>query len=151
MLLGTVLLWSLNITVTKYVFEHGWRPLAYGTIRYLAAIALFCAFTYWRERSFRIARGDVKLVVLAGLLIFVNQLCFVYGVDNTSASNVALIFGATPVFIGLISIALRLGRLGRRFWAAAVVTIVGVGLSGSPGVDEKCVNAGLEKVKQYLQ
>ena len=27
----------------------------------------------------------------------------------------------------------------------------GVGLSGSPGVDEECVNAGLEKVKQYLQ
>jgi len=29
--------------------------------------------------------------------------------------------------------------------------IGGVGLSGSPGVDEECVNAGLEKVKQYLQ
>jgi uncharacterized protein GlcG (DUF336 family) len=27
----------------------------------------------------------------------------------------------------------------------------GVGLSGSPGVDEECVNAGLDKVKQYLQ
>ena len=29
--------------------------------------------------------------------------------------------------------------------------IGGIGLSGSPGVDEECVNAGLEKVKQYLQ
>jgi uncharacterized protein GlcG (DUF336 family) len=29
--------------------------------------------------------------------------------------------------------------------------IGGVGLSGSPGVDEECVHAGLEKVKQYLQ
>ncbi len=29
--------------------------------------------------------------------------------------------------------------------------IGGVGLSGSPGVDEECVNAGIEKVKQYLQ
>ena len=29
--------------------------------------------------------------------------------------------------------------------------IGGVGLSGSPGVDEECVNAGLEKVKQDLQ
>jgi uncharacterized protein GlcG (DUF336 family) len=27
----------------------------------------------------------------------------------------------------------------------------GVGLSGSPGKDEECVNAGLEKVKEYLQ
>ena len=30
-------------------------------------------------------------------------------------------------------------------------TIGGVGLSGSPGKDEECVNAGLEKVKQFLQ
>jgi uncharacterized protein GlcG (DUF336 family) len=29
--------------------------------------------------------------------------------------------------------------------------IGGVGLSGSPGVDEECVNAGLEEVKQDLQ
>jgi uncharacterized protein GlcG (DUF336 family) len=30
-------------------------------------------------------------------------------------------------------------------------TLGGIGLSGSPGVDEECVNAGIEKVKQYLQ
>jgi uncharacterized protein GlcG (DUF336 family) len=29
--------------------------------------------------------------------------------------------------------------------------IGGVGLSGSPGKDEECVNAGIEKVKQQLQ
>jgi len=29
--------------------------------------------------------------------------------------------------------------------------IGGVGLSGSPGKDEECVNAGLEKAKQFLQ
>lgn len=29
--------------------------------------------------------------------------------------------------------------------------IGGIGLSGSPGVDEECVNAGIEKVKQYLK
>ena len=64
MLLGTVLLWALNITVTKYMFDHGWRPLAYATLRYFAAIALFSIFTYRRERSFRIARKDVPLVLL---------------------------------------------------------------------------------------
>ncbi|HJQ51559.1 MAG TPA: hypothetical protein VJ838_13685, partial [Gaiellaceae bacterium] len=51
MLLGAVLLWALNITVTKYVFEHGWLPLAYATIRYFAAIALFWLYTLWREGS----------------------------------------------------------------------------------------------------
>ena len=60
MLLGAVLLWALNITVTKYMLEHGWLPLAYATIRYFVAIAIFWAYTWWRERSFRIARADLR-------------------------------------------------------------------------------------------
>jgi drug/metabolite transporter (DMT)-like permease len=128
MLLGTVLLWALNITVTKYMFEHGWLPLAYGTIRYFAAIALFWIFTYRRERSFRIERSDLPLVLLAAFCIFLNQICFVYGVKLAHASTVALLLGATPVFIGLITVTLRLEQLGRSFWIGALITFVGVGL-----------------------
>jgi drug/metabolite transporter (DMT)-like permease len=128
MLLGTVLLWSLNITITKYMFEHGWLPLAYGTIRYFAAISLFWAFTYWRERSFRIQRKDIRLVLLAATMIFLNQLCFVYGVKLAHASTVALLLGVTPIFIGLISLALGLERLPHPFWIGAAVTFVGVSL-----------------------
>jgi drug/metabolite transporter (DMT)-like permease len=128
MLFGTVLLWALNITVTKYMFEHGWRPLAYGTIRYFAAISLFWAFTYWRERSFRIHRADLKLVLVAALMIFLNQLCFVYSVKLAHASTVALLLGVTPIFIGLISLALRLERLPHAFWVGAAITFGGVAL-----------------------
>jgi drug/metabolite transporter (DMT)-like permease len=128
MLLGTVLLWALNITVTKYVFMHGWSPLAYGTIRYFAAIVLFWIFTYRRERSFRIERRDVGLVLLAGLLIFLNQLAFVYGVKLAHASTVALLLGSTPIFIGLLSLVLRLEQLSGLFWIGAATTFAGVAL-----------------------
>jgi drug/metabolite transporter (DMT)-like permease len=128
MLLGTVLLWALNVTVTKYMFQHGWRPLAYGTIRYFVAIALFWAFTYWRERSFRIDRDDYWLVGLAALFIFSNQLCFVYSIKFAHASTVALLLGTTPIFIGLISLALRLEHLPSPFWIGAAITFAGVGL-----------------------
>ena len=128
MLFGTVLLWALNITVTKFMFEHGWRPLAYGTIRYFVAIVLFWCFTYWRERSFRIARGDIRLVLLAAASIFLNQLCFVYGVKLAQASTVALLLGTTPVFIGLISLVFRLEHLASAFWIGAAVTFGGVAL-----------------------
>src|SRR2546430_10564894 len=128
MLLGTVLLWALNITVTKYMFQHGWEPLAYGTIRYFVAISLFWAFTYWREGSFRIARADLRLVLLAALMIFLNQLSFVYGVKLAHASTVALLLGTTPIFIGLISLALGLERLPHPFWIGAAVTFLGVAL-----------------------
>jgi drug/metabolite transporter (DMT)-like permease len=128
MLFGTVLLWALNITVTKYMFDHGWLPLAYGTIRYFAAIALFWIFTYRRERSFRITRADMRFVLLAAAFIFLNQVCFVYGVKLANASTVALLLGATPVFIGLISVVLGLEHLPATFWIGALVTFAGVGL-----------------------
>jgi drug/metabolite transporter (DMT)-like permease len=138
MLLGTVLLWALNITVTRYVLTHGWQPLAYGTIRYFAATALFWGFTYSREHSFRIEMRDSRLVALAALLIFLNQLGFVYSIDLTTASTVALILGTTPVFVGIVASAVGLEKLPRIFWWAAVLSFAGVALvavgSGHGGV-----------------
>ena len=128
MLFGTVLLWALNVTVTKFMFQHGWRPLAYGTIRYILAIALFWAFTWWRERSFRIARGDLWLVGVAGLFIFLNQVGFVYAVKLATASTVALLLGATPIFMGVIAEVLKIERLQGTFWIGAAVTFGGVAL-----------------------
>ena len=40
MLLTTVVLWALNITVTRYV-SHGFEPLAYATVRYGCATLVF--------------------------------------------------------------------------------------------------------------
>jgi drug/metabolite transporter (DMT)-like permease len=126
MLLGTVLLWALNVTVTKYMFLHGWQPLAYASIRYFAATSLFWIFTYRRERSFRIDRSDLWLVFLAGGLIFVNQICFVYGLKLGAATTMALLLATTPVFVGLVTVMLRLEHLSRAFWLGAAITFVGV-------------------------
>jgi drug/metabolite transporter (DMT)-like permease len=128
MLLGAVLLWALNVTVTKYMLEHGWLPLAYGSIRYFVAIALFWIYTWWRERSFRIARADWIYVGIAAAVIFVNQICFVYSLEFAHASTVSLLFGTTPMFVGLLSIAFLHAKLHRSFWVGASLTFAGVAL-----------------------
>jgi drug/metabolite transporter (DMT)-like permease len=128
MLLGTVVLWALNIVLTRYVLTNGWQPLAYGTIRYFAAIALFWTFTYSRERSFRVRWSDSRLVVLAAVLIFVNQIGFVYSIELTSASTVALILGTTPIFVGILATLIGLERLSGTFWIAAAISFAGVAL-----------------------
>ena len=61
-------------------------------------------------------------------MIFLNQLSFVYGVKLAHASTVALLLGTTPIFIGLISLALRLERLASAFWIGAGITFGGVAL-----------------------
>jgi uncharacterized protein GlcG (DUF336 family) len=52
--------------------------------------------------------------------------------EQTTLPNVIAINGGVPI------------RVGKE-------VIGGIGLSGSPGKDEECVNAGLEKAKQFLQ
>jgi drug/metabolite transporter (DMT)-like permease len=135
MLLGTVLLWALNITVTRYLVTHGWEPLAYATTRYFAATALFWAFTWSRERSFRVSLRDSRLIAIAAGLIFLNQLGFVYSVKLTNASTVALVLGTTPIFIGILASLVGFERPSRAFWLAAAISFVGVGLvaSGTSG------------------
>jgi drug/metabolite transporter (DMT)-like permease len=134
MLLGTVLLWSLNVTVTKYLLEHTFQPLAYATIRYFAAASLFWGFTAAREHSFRVRMADWKLIVLAAALIYVNQLGFVYGIKNSTAATAALILGTSPVWIGLISTAIGYEKLQRSYWVAVVLSLVGVGfVAGGTG------------------
>ena len=129
MLGTTVVLWALNFTVTKYALTHGFRPLAYSTVRYGAATVLFTWFTYGKERSFQVRRRDVWLIVLAAALgIWLNQLSYVYALEFSSASTIALILGATPIFTALIAFAIGLERLHLRFWIAGLVSFAGVAL-----------------------
>ena len=128
MLLTTVVLWALNLTVTRYILTHGFEPLAYATERYGAATSIFLAIALVAERTLRIRRADLGLVLLAALCLWLNQLSFVYALEKTSASTIALILGATPIFAALIGLAFGLERLSRRFWFAAAISFAGVGL-----------------------
>ena len=128
MLLLTVVLWALNLTVTRYILTHGFEPLAYATVRYGLAVAIFAGIVLVGERTLQIARSDLPLAALAALFIFLNQLAFVYSLERTSASTIALILGATPAFAALIGLVLGLERLSRRFWIAAGISFAGVGL-----------------------
>jgi drug/metabolite transporter (DMT)-like permease len=124
MLLVTVVIWSLNFTVTKYVLNHGFRPLAYSGFRFSAAALLFTGFTYARERSFRLRRRDVPFVIAAAIIgIFLNQVAFVYGTKLTTAATVALIFGTMPILTAIFAWAGRIEQLHPRFWLAALASL----------------------------
>jgi drug/metabolite transporter (DMT)-like permease len=127
MLLVTVMIWSLNFTVTKYVLSHGFKPLAYGAVRFSAAALLFIGITWVRERSFRLRRRDIPFILGAAVVgIFLNQVAFVYATKLTTATTVALIFGTLPILTALFAAAGGIERLHGRFWLAAAVSFTGV-------------------------
>src|SRR5204862_748822 len=80
-------------------------------------------------RSFPARRQHIGLLAVAAALgIWLNQLSYVYAIEYSSASPIALILGATPIFTALIAFAIGLERLHRGFWIAAAVSFAGVAL-----------------------
>lgn len=128
-LLVTVVIWSLNFTLTKYVLDHGFKPLAYSSLRFAAAALVFAAITLALEGSLRMQRRDAAFLFGAVIFgIWLNQITFVYSFTYTTASTVALAFGTLPVFTMLIARAGGVEVLSRRFVGAATVSFGGVAL-----------------------
>ena len=128
MLLATILLWSLNLTVSRYILTHGFEPLAYSTSRYGLAALVFVGLVLAIEGSFRLSRRDLGIAAAAAGVVFVNQIGFVYALERSSASVLGILLGATPVFAGLFALAAGLEQPPRRFWTGAGVSFAGVAL-----------------------
>jgi drug/metabolite transporter (DMT)-like permease len=128
MLLATVLIWALNVTATKYILEHGFRPLAYAAVRYGLGALVTAAIALALDRSLAVGgRRALLLIGIAVVAVWANQICFVYALKLTTATSVSLILGSIPIFAALISAAFG-ERLERRFWVAAIVSFGGVAL-----------------------
>jgi drug/metabolite transporter (DMT)-like permease len=128
LLLATVSLWALNFTVSKYILQHGFRPLAYSSVRYACAGAIFAAVTLLWEGSLRTSRRNLPLVALGATVLFANQLSFVYALSFTTATTVALVFGTLPIFTGLFARIAGVEHLSRGFLLAAALSFGGVAL-----------------------
>jgi len=128
-LTATILIWAFNITVTRYVLTHGFRPLAYGAIRYGVAALLAGTAAFLLERSLKIGgRRNLGLIALASIFLLVNQFSFVYALKLGTATTVALILGMTPIFAAIISSLVGLEQLAGRFWVATAIGCAGVAL-----------------------
>lgn len=116
-------IWGINFSVVKYATQSFSPPALAGLRVGLAALFLIgVTFAVARPRP-RLARRDVLLLLLLGVLgNGLYQLFFVHGVARTRAGNAALIVGSAPAFIALFA---RLRGLER----VRGLTLAGIGLS----------------------
>jgi drug/metabolite transporter (DMT)-like permease len=128
MLLATVSIWALNFTVSKYILDEGFHPLSYSSVRYGLAAVIFAAITLALERSLRTGRRELPLIVFCTVVLFANQLCFVYALKFTTATTTALLFGTLPIFTALFARGAGVEQLSLRFWVAAGISFAGVTL-----------------------
>jgi drug/metabolite transporter (DMT)-like permease len=126
MLLGAVLVWSLNFSVSKYALGR-FSPLAFTAPRYALAALIFCGIALRREGSLRVHRPDVRLVLAAAAVgIWLNQLAFVYALRLAGAATVALLFGTAPILVAVFAHVSRIEHVGARTWLATAVSSLGV-------------------------
>lgn len=131
LLVALVLIWGLNFTVVKAALAE-WHPLPFNALRFVLAGAFLFAAQRVRARRTEatpIAKRDWPALVALGLLgNTVYQVFFIFGLDATLAGNSALVLSMTPVFVTLLSVALRHERVSATAWTGVVVSFAGVAL-----------------------
>jgi drug/metabolite transporter (DMT)-like permease len=139
-----VAVWSVNVIVVKLALRDC-PPLLYTAVRFLVGGLLLLAALRLRGRRPRLPRGAaLRDLAVAGMLgIAVNQAAFTLALRNTTAVDVSLIIGSTPLMVAAHR-AMRSGeRIGPRSWLGlwigaaglAMVVIEGGGGHGALGGD----------------
>jgi drug/metabolite transporter (DMT)-like permease len=125
-LLAAISVWALNFSVMKVgIAEIG--PLPFPVLRYGAGAVVMALFVVRREASLRFAPRDAGLLLVAGVLgVTLNQLCVVFALELTTATNVALLTATQPIFTAVIATIVGDELLGRRHWLAVALGMAGV-------------------------
>jgi drug/metabolite transporter (DMT)-like permease len=136
-----VLIWGANFSVIKRAFDDI-PPQPFNALRLILATAVFMAAIGLAMRRARAGRGvvssvfytgnpvtrqDVRDIIILGVIGHCcYQIGFAGGVAATSVANAALIIGATPVVVAVLSAALGRERIGRLHWAGAAMSLLGI-------------------------
>ncbi|MCU0236839.1 MAG: DMT family transporter [Acidobacteria bacterium] len=135
LMLLVVTIWALNLSLVKIALVEI-PPLPYNGIRLLLAAAILLALLLLTEKNLRLRRQDVpKIVMLSFTGYALYQYLFILGIDMTSASNTAVIFGSTPIMVSLLSSFFKHEKITPLGWLGIIMGFIGIYLvvSGRSG------------------
>ncbi len=127
MLLLTMAFWGGNVAIVK-LLNAALHPMLVSMCRLLIgavvlAIGLALQRPGWPRLS---ARQAAALALCALLMVYLNQLCFAYGVQQTSAANAAVILSLNPLVATLLAALLLGDRLTRAHGVGLALGFAGV-------------------------
>jgi drug/metabolite transporter (DMT)-like permease len=130
LLLATMAVWGGNLTAVKLLMER-LDPMWVSVLRMtVATVALWVVLGLRRMPLPRASLRQAGLFLACALLmVYLNQLSFMWGVQRTTAANAALIISLNPLVSALTAAAL----LGDRLTAAKVLGVV-LGFGGVAAV-----------------
>ena len=124
-LVGTVLIWAVNFSVVKLALEE-LEPFAFNSIRLIGASIIFLTLARLVPAPSILPEDRLRFVALALMGHAGYQLLFISGIDETTASNAAILLGLTPVFVAILSAVFCIERATPRVWFGISVSVLGV-------------------------
>jgi drug/metabolite transporter (DMT)-like permease len=134
-LLLMVIIWGANFSAIKYALRE-FSPVIFNAFRlllaalvFLVAIAITRPRAGWSQnpRERRLSRDEwIRIAALGVIGHLWYQLLFLAGLARTTASNGALIFGATPIAVAILSSLTGHERVRRAHWVGAALSFVGI-------------------------
>jgi len=129
--------WGLTFMFTKMGLVS-FDTLTFAFLRTASAAIVLNCFALVHARkwgSVRLRPRDHLAAVGLGLLGLAGfPYCFSLAMVSTSSANGGIIFGATPVVVGIISVAAGLERLGPANWLGLLLSLSGITAILLPGL-----------------
>ena len=123
-MLLVVLFWGGNFTAVKLAFTQ-LDPLAFTAMRFAIGSVVLWWVVRWLEHPAPLPPGAFWPLVCLGLIgNTVYQVCFILGLDRTSATKSSLILAGMPAMVTLAAWVLHVEPVTvRQRWAVVVATV----------------------------
>jgi drug/metabolite transporter (DMT)-like permease len=128
-----VLVWGVNFAIVKHALED-FDPLAFNALRFALASVLVLVVLRMQGPLTLPDRADLPRILVLGLVgNLVYQLCFILGLDRTTAGTAAVVLALTPLVTAFLSRLTGHERPGRRTWVGGALSVVGIALVSGAG------------------
>lgn len=133
-LVGAIVIFGLNYPVLKYLLGSLNPHLVNAVRLFLGFLTLACLYPFVRSTRTSLRKVFAEnwpLVCLVGFVgYYLSPVCYLIGMQRSTASNAAIILASAPVWTVLLSWVLDLDELSGKGWIALGVTLVGSVLVG---------------------
>src|SRR3989442_14850162 len=123
-MLALVVIWGVNFPIVKIAFRE-MTPMVFNALRFGGATLLLLAVLWRTGEPVPPKAMWLKLVGLGLVGHAIYQVSFINGLARTTAGNSSLILSMVPLFVAMLSAALRIDRVAPRTWTGIVLALAG--------------------------
>ncbi|MBM4187849.1 MAG: DMT family transporter [Gemmatimonadetes bacterium] len=121
-------IWGANYGITKMALGQV-TPTVFAALRFLVSTGLLWIVVLGLKQHGPMPRRSmVKLLGWGVVGHTLNQVCFLWGLRMTTATNSAVIFANMPLAVAMLGIALGIERPRPRVWVGIGLGVVGVAI-----------------------